>query len=87
MNIIKIGQLIAESIDEGFDIAKLFADGKLSKDEIKKLCTALLEVVNTFLKLSDKKQLPTELADKFAEMLINGYDVYAILSVYFEGKK
>ena len=73
---------MAESIDEGFDIVKLFSDGKLTKDEIKKLLTNLLEIVNTFLKLQGKPQLPMELADKIAEMINDGIDVYEIIKKY-----
>jgi hypothetical protein len=86
MNIIKIGQLIAESMDEGFDVVKAFSDGKISKEEIYVLCTSILEVVNTFLKLNSKPQMPIELANKIADALINGFDAFQIIKVYLDKK-
>ena len=38
MNLLKVGQLLAESIDEGFGLIKMLSDGKLTKEEIKALC-------------------------------------------------
>ena len=82
MNLIKIGQLIAESLDKIINITKMFADGKLTKEEINELCKDLLNVINTILKLNNKPQLPDMLAVKVAEMINDGVDVFAILKAY-----
>lgn len=82
MNLLKVGQLLAESIDEGFGLIKMLADGKLTKEEIKALCKDLLEIVNTFLRLEGKKLIPTVFAEKVADCIINGYDAYLIIEEY-----
>lgn len=86
MNLVKIGQLLAESVDEGFGIIKLLSDGKLTKDEIKALCKDLLEITNTFLKLEGKKLIPMDFAVKLADAIINGYDAYLIIQDYLKEK-
>lgn len=86
MNLVKVGQLLAESVDEGFGIIKLISDGKLAKEEIKTLCKDLLEIVNTFLKLEGKKLIPTDFALKLADAIINSYDGYLIIQEYLKEK-